>query len=177
MHLFKHIFLSTCLLMSSFAYSNKADSLQVILRKEKSDTARAALLAQMGFEYWSSSQDSLYKYEQSALKLAEMIDFEKGKIRPLYGLGIYYWQKGKYDSAFIFYQKSQQLARKFNDVKSVGDCYSAIGNLHREKGEHSEAQKNFLKALKEYEKINFVEGKARMLSSTFEKFCRSNKNV
>src|SRR4028119_248524 len=108
-------FLQIALLLHVFnGYSaDKIDSLRNVLQTTKSDTVKISLLTDIGYFYWSTSLDSLLKYSHVALKLADDIKYEKGKIRPLLTLGIYHWQKGEYQLAREKYTLSLTLSKKY----------------------------------------------------------------
>jgi tetratricopeptide (TPR) repeat protein len=165
-HFYLFFFQISLLLLTSTAYSfDKIDSLRNVLLTTKSDTVRITALTEIGYFYWSSSLDSLLKYNQAAFQLAEDINFEKGKMRPLLGLGIYHWQKGEYGLAREKYMLSLTLSKKYKNLKGIADAYYNIGILHSEEGDFPQAMNYFLNGLTFYEKAGEKGRQAHMLNS------------
>ena len=74
------LLLLVCLCIAySNAQTNPRDSLKQLLQKEKTDTGRVLLLADLSFEYFESKPDIGMTLALEALSLANRIGFEKGK--------------------------------------------------------------------------------------------------
>ena len=63
----------------SDAQTNVRDSLKQLLQKEKTDTDRVLLLAELSFQYFESMPDTAMLLALEALTLSKRIGFKRGK--------------------------------------------------------------------------------------------------
>ena len=87
----------------SHAQPNVRDSLNQLLQKEKSDTSRVLLLAQLSFHYSSSKPDSAMLLALKGFDLSRRIGFTKGEAASLNGIGTAYSVLGNYPKAMEVY--------------------------------------------------------------------------
>jgi two-component system, NarL family, sensor histidine kinase UhpB len=62
-------------------------------------------------------------------------------------LGRIYRKQTKYDSAIAEYSQGQKLYAQLGDTRSTAEVLQNIGNIYFDKGQHSEALKNYLQSL------------------------------
>ncbi len=91
------------------------------------------------------------------------------KYAALYELGKIYYISYP-DSSIIFYQQAFLIAKKYNWVKEQGNDFNGIANAYGSMGDYVNAIQYYLKALKNYELVNYGMGAAKVdnnLGSTY----------
>ncbi|MES2730567.1 MAG: tetratricopeptide repeat protein [Bacteroidota bacterium] len=151
--------------VSILAQSAKIDSLERLLSQSKPDTARIALLTELGTKYWSSQPKKTLEYAQKALALSKQLKYASGEARSYQVFGIYYWQKNEYATSLDYYSKGRLLYQSINDPKGVANCLSNAGIVYREQGNYAHALDNYLQALTVYRALNQEINIANMLNS------------
>jgi tetratricopeptide (TPR) repeat protein len=76
-------------------------------------------------------------------------------------LGIVYWQKGEWDKAIEFYQKSLVIYEKVGDVHGMAKTWQGLGNVYQQKGEWDKAIEFYQNAFATMEKLGDVHGMAQ----------------
>lgn len=94
------------LLLTSFfflttvdAQTHVKDSLKLLLQKEKTDTGRVLLLADLGYEYIGSKSDTIMVLALEGLALSRRIGFVKGEAVSLNRIGGSFITLGNYPKA------------------------------------------------------------------------------
>jgi tetratricopeptide (TPR) repeat protein len=141
------------------------DSLQNLLKNEKSETKKITLYNQLAFEYRSIDPEQTRKLGNNALQLAAKSKDVHGEADALHKIGLSYYYLDSYDSANIYYRKSLSIAGESGDSLLVAQANLAIGNVYRLQGLNDTAVIYLTKALKLYEAANDQKNIAFCLST------------
>ncbi|MCD4840679.1 MAG: tetratricopeptide repeat protein, partial [Methanosarcinales archaeon] len=76
-------------------------------------------------------------------------------------LGLVYANKGEWDKAIEFYEKSLETVEKVGDVHGMAQTYNNLGMVYAKKGEWDKAIEFYEKDLKISEKVGDVHGMAK----------------
>ncbi len=152
-----------CFSVSLFAQSNKVDSLQGVLKTEKEDTTKVNTLNDMCSTLSNmGNYTAAYSVEENALQLAKQLDYKKGACRTYEIRGLDYYAQSKYTEALKCYlegikeaEELQERAQKnanatdlLDSKRAIAAAYNDIGNIYDDEGNHPEALKYELQALK-----------------------------
>ena len=99
---FLYIFFS----ISAFAQQSKIDSLKRLLSSSKEDTIKVNALNKLAFILQGNNPDEAMGYGKEALSLSEKLKYDKGKADAYNEIGLSFYNKGEYDSALKFHNKS-----------------------------------------------------------------------
>jgi serine phosphatase RsbU (regulator of sigma subunit) len=75
------------------------------------------------------------------------------------------WKKSQFDSAIVYANKAQILAKKFDYRKGIADANHNLGVIYRNKGSYLQALQDDLDALKIYQELGDKKGTATMLGN------------
>ncbi len=107
---------------SSIAQNTKLDSLKNLLDQHPTeDTVRVNLLNDISHLLQVNEPDKSLNRAEKALKLADKINFKKGKVQSLEILGSYYNNKSKYPEALENYQKSLTISEEIGYKSGVAN--------------------------------------------------------
>lgn len=128
-------FLSFFSIAVSIAQSNKIDSLKTELNKA-SDTAKVNLLFNIAFQYEEINPDTALGYYNSALSLAEALNYTVGIIKSYNYIGTVYVGKENYEKALENYFKSEKLGYKSGNKNliyydNMAVCYYYLNNYQK----------------------------------------------
>ena len=115
------------------------DSLKHELVIPKKDTSRVLIMAELASAYNGFYPDTVNFYGNEALKLAERINFSRGKARALIALGLGVQLEGDYPKSFEYLYLGLQIAEEMGYVLETAICYSSIGNNYWFLGDYSKA--------------------------------------
>lgn len=159
MHHHKLYFIWALLLLAglnSSGQTREIDSIEVLLAKSKTDSAKAENLFQLGIEYETIDYKISRKIFDSVLDIAvnkKYLLLEARVCNEIGGLG---FDHGDYASAIKFYNRSAMLyslvkgkAREYG----LAAVYNNIGGILSLLNEWESAQRYYLKSLHEYEKL------------------------
>ncbi len=134
--------------------THETDSLENLLSKyKKDDTTKINLLNQIAFKQRKLDLNKTLEYANKAYKIADNINFNKGKAESLRNIGLYYYHKSEYLLALKNYKESLIISQK-NDYQDISArCFNNIGNVYRKQGDYIKALEYFQKSLILSEKI------------------------
>ncbi|MCD6555748.1 MAG: tetratricopeptide repeat protein [Bacteroidales bacterium] len=118
-------------------FSQKADKIENLfneLQIAKEDTGKISALNKIAEYYSRTEPDSAFKYCDQALKLSEMLNFDKGKAFAFLKKANSFSQKRNLVKAFEFFQKSLDIFIKINNHNEITDCYEGIAKIHYMQG-------------------------------------------
>jgi two-component system, NtrC family, sensor kinase len=115
------------------------DSLKHELVIAKNDTSRVLVMADLASAYNGFYPDTVNFYGKEALKLAERINFSRGKVRSLITLGLGVQLEGEYPQSFDYLYQGLKIAEDRNYVLETAICYSSIGNAYWFLGDYTKA--------------------------------------
>jgi len=149
------LFLLTALfLTNSNAQTNRKDSLKMALQKEKTDTSRVLLLADLCFEYIGSKPDTVMALALEGLSLSRRIGYIKGEAVSLNRIGNAYGALGNYPKEMESYLESLKINEKIKNFDGMERNLANIGVIKNEHGDYRLALDYLLKAKSLAEKIN-----------------------
>ena len=140
----KYIFIILRLLKTIYVISQpklNVDSLEILLAEAKEDTARIILMAQLCGELHLSSPDSSLKFGQAALGLAQKINYRKGELYSMTGLGKLAWSIGDYSAALRLLLPITKNGESLNDPWLRINVWAFITATYRDQGDYNEALK------------------------------------
>ena len=142
------------------------DSLENILKTAKADTTKVNCLNALCSQYGRiSDYEMALQYAESALELAETLDYKKGIASAYKAIGLYYNVRGNHPKALEHLLASLKIFEEIGDKKGMGYTYDIIGWVNRSLGNTSEALENYLTSLKIFEEIGDKKGIAFSNSS------------
>jgi signal transduction histidine kinase len=115
------------------------DSLKHELVTAKNDTSKVLLMAQLSSAYNGFYPDTVNYYGNEALKLAERINYSRGKAMALIALGLGIQLEGEYPKSFDYLYQCLQITEKKHFVLETAICYSSIGNTYWFVGDYSKS--------------------------------------
>jgi len=115
------------------------DSLKYELVIAKNDTSRVLIMADLASAYNGFYPDTVNFYGKEALKLAERINFSRGKARALITLGLGVQLEGDYPKSFDYLYRGLKISEDRNYVLETAICYSSIGNAYWFLGDYTKA--------------------------------------
>ncbi len=132
----------------------KRDSLRQSLQKEKTDTGRVLLLAELAYQIHESKPDTAMILALEALSLSRRIGFEKGEAVGLNRVGNVYSSIGNYPKAMEVYLQALRLNEKINNLDGRQRNLGNIGVMYLHQGEYRQALNYQFEAKKLAEQIN-----------------------
>lgn len=143
---FVSIFFSVLFLcVNSFAQdSPRLDSLLKESTLGYTDTLEVDILNSIAWEYRNSEMDKVKVFSDSALILAEKINYYRGQVKSHFNIGNMHYIKGDFPKTLDRYLKALAILEKTNNKKGIASALMGIGNIHA-------IQKNSEKAI-EYQK-------------------------
>lgn len=142
------ILICCCFHFSSFARDKQVDSLETLLKVEKSDTARINLLNALASAYLNENPDYAEVLAKSALNSSEKISFTKGRCESLSVLGFIYMYKPDYPKALECYNTGLSLAKEQNEKLLICKISNRMGVLYQYMGNFERASECAFAALK-----------------------------
>lgn len=117
------------------------DSLLQILKLSKEDTAKVNILNRLSSSYRLNKQlDNGKRYADSALLLADKLDYKKGKADAYIRMGAYYFDHPKHrDEAVNNYQAAATIYQEISHKPGIILCYFDMGNLYINSSDYKEA--------------------------------------
>ncbi|MDX1372617.1 MAG: tetratricopeptide repeat protein, partial [Nitrososphaeraceae archaeon] len=89
----------------------------------------------------------------AALELAKKINYAAGQATAYNNLGVYEKQKGNYDQALSYYQKSLHLYDSLQRTEGIAKALSNIGNIYSLNQDFENALKYYLRAQQIFESL------------------------
>lgn len=155
-----HLFLNF-----SFAQQKTADSLSILVKKERNDSSKIIHLNILAREFINSGNyDSSLYFSNVALKVAdEIISIEKSEsvkkeiknyIFVSYtNMGLASWRKSNYTEAIDYYSRALEISRTYNQRNQMAASLSSIAGVYLSQGNHTTAIEYYLDALKVAEQV------------------------
>ncbi len=149
----------------SFTYSQEIqsniDSLLVVLKSAKKDTAKVMLYQKIASHYNVTNLDSAKAFAQKGIRLSDELDFSFGKMMNLNVLGNFYERKTEYETALKTYDKALKIAEKTKSQKGLAVVLNNIAMVQTRKGNYEIALEGYFEALKAEEKLGNENGIAQ----------------
>src|SRR5258705_190875 len=147
------IFISS---LYGYAQNAEADSLKGLLLNTPADTMRVYLMYKISDAYSLTQLPEAKKYADSALELAQNINYERGMARSHTRLGNIFNSTGEFDTSLAEHLAALKLYEKNKDEKGVAASYNNIALMYTSRSpseDYKNAIRNFIKAKESYEKL------------------------
>jgi len=158
----KIILLITILSINLFSETSKIDSLQNELKKAEGKEKVNVLNSLTGELIYNKPVKAL-EYGNQALELAEVLNFEEGKVTALMRLGGAYFISDNYLQALESYSKALIIFESRADEFQISKCLNNIGDSYYYLNDPDQALDFFQRSLKIKEKLGARSGTARTL--------------
>lgn len=122
-----------------YAQKQKADSLQLLLQTEKTDTARVKLMWRLASVMSVYSPDTALVYAQKALNLANEIKYIDGQSKAMGVLASTFRKLGNYSRALEYNFRKLPIAEKVNNPDDLATVLMNIGIIYRYQEEYQNA--------------------------------------
>jgi len=162
------IFVSAHLLTGTlaFAQQSKVDSLLTLLLKDKEDTIKVMRLNTLSREYIDIGlYDKALNYANTAMQLAQQLNYQKGIANSCNNFGITYRTQGDYPKALDYYLRSLKIDEELGDKNGIARHLGSIGNVYSDQEDYTKALDYYFKALKIKEEIGDKNGIATWLGN------------
>ena len=123
------------------------DSLENLLKREISTTAKVDVLNLLAYQYYDYNDSIASKYAHSALRLAKEIRYSKGLKYAYTMVGLGFSSKSKFKKAIGYFLISDKIKGQPNDATTVYNL-SLLGNCYRDMGKYDSAFAIYNKAIK-----------------------------
>jgi len=138
----------------------KVDSMLAEANKLPLDTNKVNLYQLITLEYRVFNPDSAMKYAKTTYKMANDLNWQKGKTFALFGIGLIHERKNDYLQAIDYYLQSIEIARKINDTNRLAVAYARIGLSYYHLNKYDDALENYFNAEKLWKMVDNKSGLA-----------------
>jgi len=139
--------------------SKQADSLLLLLKKDKSDTGKVIHLNKLSREYINiGAYDRALYYAGEALQLAEKLKLKKEIAAAYTNLGRIHSNKGDHSKSLENYSTALKIRKEIDDKKGIAESYNNFGNTYDILGNYERALEYHLLSFKLKEAINDNKG-------------------
>lgn len=132
----------------AFCQTSEIDSLKKLLHEYPiEDTTRINLLNETAYKLYKNDIQQTLIYAEEALKIADVLNYSKGKAESLRIIGIYYDLKAEYTKALEYYQRSLKISKETNYEVGISKGYHNIGIVYKLLGDYPKALDYYHKSL------------------------------
>jgi tetratricopeptide (TPR) repeat protein len=143
--------------------AQQTDSLIAKLATAKEDTNKVKLLNSLAGIFIGKDLLKAKEYSSQSIKLAEKLNFIKGKASAIGIAGVIFREQGNVDSAEYLFKISETLFEGINDLSGQTTIMAERSSIYVTKGLYDKALDIHQKSLKIYIKLNDKENEARIL--------------
>jgi len=130
------------------AQTAKIDSFENLLQTHtQQDTARINLLNKTANAFQDINPDKSLKYLTEARKIADKLNYKKGKAETFYQISTYYYTKSKFYTVLEYAEKSLRVNEEIDNKKGIAKNLHRIGNIYYFQGNIVKAMDYLKKAL------------------------------
>lgn len=144
-------------IIPAFAQPRVADSLKLLLQKEKQDTNRVLLLANIGISYIFEKPEIGLTYVEQGLELSRDIHYKRGEVTCLNVLGHLNRISGNYIAGIKYHLQALQICEMINDQSGVVASYFGIAGNYEDERDYKEALLYYHKIKPVIESLNNTE--------------------
>lgn len=141
---------------------NKAES---ISSKDYYNLAKVNYGKYKVYKGLNNNSKALFKLKLSKSYFLKSKKIDKNYANVLNSLGINYYKKAKYDSAFLYYLKSLTIYEESNDIYNVARTKDLIGTIFYKQKKYKEALNSYLSSYDLYVILNDFEEQCGRLSN------------
>jgi two-component system, NarL family, sensor histidine kinase UhpB len=140
--------------INAITFSQKADSLSLLLKTAKTDSTKTILLSQLTDELSKSNPPLAKANAREGLSLAQRIGFDKGVFENLLSLGAVMQGQAQFDSAIYFFRQAMVVAKKRIDRQGEAKVCSSLGHSFMRKSQMDSSRFYLEKGLDISKQIN-----------------------
>ncbi len=122
------------------------DSLERMLSARKEDTSKVLLLSELSFAYAFREAEKGVYYAQQGLRLAEKLNYNKGKALCKHNLGWSFWALGNYNAALQLAIDCLHQFENLNDKQYIAFSHILVANVYRDISDYKRALPEAYKA-------------------------------
>ncbi len=141
------LFCSILFFSNCFSQDRETDSLILLLKKTKEDSASVDILNKIAVRYLNTSPDTTIIYATQAKQLAENISYIPGLAYALKNIGLGYYMQANYIQTLTYWNKSLEKFQDAGDKKGIANILSNLGAVYYNQGDDAKALDYYLKAL------------------------------
>lgn len=147
------------------SFSQNLDSLLVVIKAIKNDSAKIRAYNEIAFKYIFNNPTKAVEVIREGKALAKDAKFQFGLTELTNTHGIYMDVTGQSDSARFFFEDALKMSRenKFETIESM--CINNLGMFNWNRGNYNEALDYFFKSLKIVEKLKDEKSTASSLNN------------
>jgi two-component system, NtrC family, sensor kinase len=185
-----NLFFIFCVDLYAQSDSLKIDSLKQVLQTQKEDTNKVNTLNDLSElseqVFYITDHTIPMQYANSAIKLADKLNYKKGKGKSLINIGTICEDQSKYVLALENYYAALKLFKEIDDKRRVAISQEKIAGIYAILNNNSQALKSEIAALEIYQQLHSDNETAEALSSIadiyssmndYEKFLLYKKNA
>ncbi|SMP12518.1 Adenylate cyclase, class 3 [Muriicola jejuensis] len=137
-----------------YAQNKRIDSLLEKVMEKSLDTSMVRTLNELSVEilYEENIPESL-KYSKWALKLADSLDYDKGKAYAQKNIGLAKYYQGEYIEVMDYWTQSLQTFEEIKDTLGIANMVNNLGAVYYSQGSNTRAIEYYLRSLRISEKI------------------------
>lgn len=157
--------LSLYLLPLAAQPSTKVDSLEAILKNHPHDTGYVNILSQLSAEVSDKNAVKAIDYAQTALTMANQLNYKKGIGAALNNLGWAYYRKSDFSKGFDYSLQGLHLNDSLKNLPQLALSYRNIGAIYNSQAHFKESMEYFRKELNLHQSLNNKNGIGRALNN------------
>lgn len=144
-----------CLLYAQKNEQELIDSLQLVIKKTRTDTTRANALNAISWQLMNRTEyDSAMESAKVALTISQKVNFKKGIAASYFRVGLIHSYLGNYPEALKNHLASLKIKEEMGDKAGIASSYNYIGGIYEEQGNYPEALKNYFVSLTKSEQTD-----------------------
>lgn len=150
----KHLFIATVLLSFCGLSQTKTDSLWTVLNKAQKTNDKADIYKQLGANLLYSDLDSGAQVCREYLRYAQENNLPQHEGHAYILVGRSFAWRAEFDSAEVYYLKSEQVFKGNRDLEGLADTYINYGGIFFDKADYVTTTKYWEKSLRIAEMLN-----------------------
>jgi two-component system, NarL family, sensor histidine kinase UhpB len=141
-------------LISVSGMAQKADSLEVVIKKTRTDSTLTILYSVLADEYNKSNATKGFQSARKGLALSKKIDFRKGMFENNFSIASIHQGQAQFDSAIFYLRIANSTAETLNDIRGQAEVCSSLGHSFMRKSNMDSARHYLDRGLTLAKKIN-----------------------
>jgi tetratricopeptide (TPR) repeat protein len=134
------------------------DSLLLVLKKQKADTAKVDILNELAYEVSANKAYEAEEYAKKSLELASNVNYYVGIAKAYSALGVIAYLRGDYSIALKNNFAALAQNEKIKNKRGIATSYNNIGLVYVSKGDYDKAISYHLKSLAIKQQLNDSKG-------------------
>ena len=151
------------------------DSLEVLINKENSDTAKSRVCLELSDEFYQTEPQLATALDSLNVNICnKALKGAKGKVKEvlskqkalgLYNLGYTYDDLGEPEVALNYYQQCLEIQKQYGSQDEIANTINNIAYVYESQAKYIEALRKYQECLKIYEATNFKEGEGTVYNN------------